>query len=63
LTISQVHDNMGLANMPDPRYLDLTVSQVHNNVGLANILDLRHSDLAVRKVQWNDHASLAHPRE
>ena len=54
---------MGLANMPDPRYLDLTVSQVHNNVGLANILDLRHSDLEVRKVQWNDHASLAHPRE
>jgi len=35
--VSQVQGNMGLANMLDPKNLDLTGSQVQGSVGLANM--------------------------
>jgi hypothetical protein len=30
-TLNQVQNNMGLANIPDSRHLDLTISQVQGN--------------------------------
>jgi len=44
---------VGLANIQDPRYLDLTFSQVQGNMGLSNMPELRHMDLAVSQVYGN----------
>ena len=39
LAVSQVQDNVVLANIPDLKSLDLTGYQVQDNMGLANISD------------------------
>jgi hypothetical protein len=54
---------MGLANMLDPRHLDLAVSQVQDNASLANMSDPRHLDLAISQIQGNDHPYLGTPKK
>jgi len=54
---------MGLANMSDPRHLDLAVSQVQDNARLANMSDPRHLDLTISQVQGNDHPYLGMPKK
>lgn len=48
LAVSEVQDNVDLANMADPKYLDLTISQVWGNECLTNNMSgPRYFDLAV----------------
>ena len=49
LACSREWGNVSLANMSDPRFLnlDLAVNQVQDNMGLINIADSRHLDLAI----------------
>jgi len=63
LLVSQIQDNIVLANIPDLKSLDLAGYQVQDNMGLANMSDLRHLDLVVNEVHGNDHPSLARLRE
>jgi len=54
---------VGLANMSNPKYLDLTVSQVQGNMSLTTMSNPKYLDLAVSQVQSDDHHPLVHPRE
>jgi hypothetical protein len=41
---------MGLANMRDPKHLDLACNQVQDNMGLANMPDTWYLNLAVKEM-------------